>query len=73
MRTVAKFGFLSSAADASFRCKLDEGPFRVCTSPWIYLHLRPGRHVFHVAAVDANGLADPTPALFKWSIPKVPR
>jgi glucose/arabinose dehydrogenase/PKD repeat protein len=67
-RTTARFGFLSSTAGASFRCKLDERPVRACTSPWVYRHLRPGGHVFRVAAIDASGLADPTPTLFKWSI-----
>jgi glucose/arabinose dehydrogenase len=67
-RTTAKFDFLSSAADAHFRCKIDQRPFHACGSPAVYKHLQPGWHVFRVAAVDATGLVDPTPARFKWLI-----
>jgi Ca2+-binding RTX toxin-like protein len=58
------FRFGASEAGATFRCKLDRGPYRPCASPRVFL-LRPGRHVFRVVAVDAAGNADRTPAVFR--------
>ncbi len=65
--TTAKFTFSASTGGARFRCKLDRGPFRTCSSPETYRHLRAGRHVFEVLAANAAG-ADPTPARFAWRI-----
>ncbi|MGH9644260.1 MAG: hypothetical protein ACRD3Q_17790, partial [Terriglobales bacterium] len=56
---------------ASFRCKLDKGPFKSCRSPKTYRHLKPGRHVFQVQAADALGQADTTPAIKRFQIPKI--
>jgi len=39
----------------TYRCRLDGGKFARCHSPKIYRHLRRGRHVFRVYAVDAAG------------------
>jgi Ca2+-binding RTX toxin-like protein len=54
--------FAASEAGASFRCKLDRQAYRRCTSQRAYL-LAPGRHAIRVAAADAAGNADRTPAL----------
>ncbi len=55
------FGFKSSLAGAGFRCKLDRGRFRPCTSPKTLGSLGLGPHTFRVKAVAA-GRTDPTPA-----------
>jgi hypothetical protein len=56
----ATFRFTSSE-QGSFLCKLDGRPFRACTSPKSYKHLRAGRHRFQVEAVSTGG-TDPSPA-----------
>ena len=67
-RSWAKFRFISDDSGSAFFCKLDRRPFRLCRSPRIYRHLRPGRHTFKVKAVDAAGNADPTPAIRRFTI-----
>jgi Ca2+-binding RTX toxin-like protein len=61
------FRFASDEQGSSFRCKLDRKPYRGCASPRAY-RVKAGRHVFRVAAVDAAGNLDRTPALFKFRV-----
>lgn len=63
-----KFWFASSEG-GSFLCRLDKKPFRPCSSPVAYRHLKPGRHTFRAEAVDAAGNVDPTPAVARIKIP----
>ncbi|HEU4392750.1 MAG TPA: PQQ-dependent sugar dehydrogenase [Solirubrobacterales bacterium] len=65
--TSARFVFASDQPGSQFRCKLDRGPYKPCRSPWTYKNLKPGKHVLHVFAVSADGSADPTPAVFRWT------
>lgn len=41
----------------SFKCKLDKGKFKACTSPKTYKHLKPGKHKVSVEAIDSSGTA----------------
>jgi glucose/arabinose dehydrogenase len=66
--TSARFVFLADQAGSRFSCKLDRGPFKPCRSPRVYKHLRPGKHVFEVVAVDSEGTADQTPAVCGWRV-----
>jgi hypothetical protein len=66
----ATFVFRSSESESSFRCKLDKRRFVLCGSPKTYKGLKPGRHVFRVAAVDVAGNVDRWPAVARFSIPK---
>lgn len=61
---------LSFSADepATFRCRLDAAPAEPCASPYAPPALEPGRHTLEVAAVDAAGNADPTPAVHRWTV-----
>jgi Ca2+-binding RTX toxin-like protein len=59
-RHVVGFAFAANEA-ASFRCKLDRGPFKPCRSPRLY-RLGPGLHVFRVFAIDRAGNRDRSPA-----------
>jgi Ca2+-binding RTX toxin-like protein len=61
------FRFASSEVGSRFRCRLDGGLYRLCTSPRAYL-VRPGHHSFRVAAIDPAGNADRSPALFKFRV-----
>ena len=65
-RSAARFTFSASDPAARFRCKLDDRPFRVCTSPWVYRRLQPGWHSFKVLAIAGDGSFDRTPATFRW-------
>ena len=63
----ASFSF-SSEPGSTFRCRVDAGPFLPCSSPKAYQSLPDGRHTFLVAAADATGNADPTPASRTWRV-----
>jgi RHS repeat-associated protein len=59
--------FESSQSASTFKCGFDEGQIltKTCTSPYsLPEHLTPGWHTFVVAAVNAKGEIDPTPAIY---------
>jgi len=64
----ATFSFSSSEGGSSFECRLDGGGWAACTSPLAYSGLGAGDHTFEVAAVDAAGNRDPTPAGRTWTV-----
>ena len=66
-KKAASFGF-SSEAGATFRCELDGKSLATCASPLKLKHLKRGKHLLAVAAVDAAGNADPTPATWKFRV-----
>ena len=66
----ATFRFRSSEVPSTFQCKLDKGRFKPCTSPRRVKVKKKGKHTFRVRAVDAEGLADPTPATRSWRVTK---
>lgn len=61
----AKFWFSANEA-SSFLCRLDKAPFKPCSSPRSYKHLKAGKHTFKVKAVDAAGHVDQTPAIARF-------
>lgn len=62
----AKFWFSANKERPRFFCKLDKGDFKRCASPRLYRHLRPGKHVFQVSAVDlASNVGSPTVVRFR--------
>jgi hypothetical protein len=62
---LALFTFTADQPGASFQCKLDKGAFKPCRSPFKH-RVKPGRHSFAVRAVSSAGVADPTPASYRW-------
>jgi hypothetical protein len=60
-----EFTFTASEG-ATFKCKFDEGAYESCTSPKTYSGITDGQHTFSVAATDAAGNPDATPASFNW-------
>lgn len=48
---MVKFKFRAEGTGISYRCRVDRGRFRDCSSPW-RLKLRRGRHTFRVRAID---------------------
>jgi hypothetical protein len=71
-RGFARFRFTSSEPDSSFRCRLDRQRSRACDSPKAYRHLKDGGHTFRIKAIDAQGVADPTPAIRRIRIRRPP-
>jgi hypothetical protein len=67
-RGIAVFSLRSNQPGSRFLCKLDSRRFRACRSTVVYRHLRPGRHSFRAKAVDAAGVSDATPAVFRFRI-----
>jgi large repetitive protein len=67
-QTSATLTFSASEAGASFRCRLDVEAPAPCSSPVSYSSLLAGEHRFEVAAVDAAGNADPSPAERTWTV-----
>ncbi|HEU4706254.1 MAG TPA: S8 family serine peptidase [Solirubrobacterales bacterium] len=67
-RVVFRFG--SDQAGATFLCKVDGGAFRPCGSR-ITHRFAVGRHVVRVKAVGSTGLADATPAIFRFRVERV--
>ena len=65
-KTLAKFVFTSEESGSRFQCRLDRGRFRSCRSPKVYRHLRPGRHVFRVRAIDSLGQTDESPVVRRF-------
>jgi hypothetical protein len=65
----ARFVFSSNQAGSSFLCKLDDKPFDLCRAPQRYVHLKAGKHVFWVRAVDPLGRVDLSPARKKFLVP----
>lgn len=68
----ASFTFSSSESDSSFRCSLDDGSFETCSSPKSYSGLSDGSHTMRIAATDAAGNTDPTPANRSWTVDATP-
>ncbi len=68
-----RFRFRASEPGSSFRCRLDGRKARPCTSPRRYEGLMDGRHRFRVAATDAAGNIDPSPARARFRVaPELP-
>lgn len=65
--TTAVFSFSADDA-AGFSCRLDAGPWEPCGSPKTYPSLGLGPHRFEVAAFDAAGNQDPSPAAHAWQV-----
>lgn len=64
----ATFAFASSEGGSTFACALDNAPAEPCTSPRTYTGLGVGGHTFSVAASDASGNLDQSPATHGWTV-----
>ena len=65
----ATITFESSEVGSTFECSLGGKKPKPCESPVTYKKLDPGKTAFEVAAIDAAGNADPTPAKTKIKLP----
>lgn len=66
-RSIWVFHFRSSEPGSTFRCKLDRSRWRRCRSPLRIRRMRRGRHALRVAAVDAAGNRDLSPAVTRFA------
>ena len=62
-RATFSFKAIRETSALSFQCELAEEPFKPCSSPKTYTHLKPGRYRFTVRAVGQPGGIDLTPAV----------
>jgi hypothetical protein len=67
----AVFTFSTTAAGATFACKLDDGALEPCSSPRAYAGLLDGPHTFQVHATDVVG-NEGSPAGYGWTVDRVP-
>ena len=65
---VATFTFGATKENVTFQCSLNLHAFELCFSPHEYTNLGGGDYQFYVRAVDSNGLVDPSPALWEWTV-----
>ncbi|HEY6890052.1 MAG TPA: hypothetical protein VI300_19780, partial [Solirubrobacter sp.] len=64
--------FGSSESGSSYTCSIDGAAFAPCTSPFVVTDIAPGEHRLAVAAIDAAGNVDPTPAEIGLSVSAPP-
>jgi uncharacterized delta-60 repeat protein len=72
-RVGVRFDGFDPGPDASggirFGCLFDRLGWHRCSSPRLFLHVRPGRHVIRVRAIDAAGNVDAKPAGAIFRVP----
>lgn len=61
-----KFKGVNGTPPYTFKCELDGSKFKRCSSPATFKHLKKGKHVFEVEAIDSTGAVDPSPAKQKF-------
>jgi hypothetical protein len=66
------FEFTSTESPSTFQCRLDLEPVVSCSSPSTTATLADGAHTFEVAARDAAGNVDPTPAGRTFTVDATP-
>ena len=68
----ATVAFSATEAGATFSCRLDGGAWEACSSGVTLSGLADGEHTFEVAATDALGNPDATPAIRVWTVAVAP-
>lgn len=65
------FAFSADEPLATFKCRIDPGPWTGCASPRTLAGLADGSYRFLVQATDSLGTADPTPATSEFTVDTV--
>ena len=66
--TTATFTFTGTGGASGFACLLDGASVTPCASPLSLAGLAEGPHALSVAALDAAGNVDDTPAVHAWTV-----
>jgi thrombospondin type 3 repeat protein len=66
--TDASFLFGGNQPDTRFDCSLDGAPAVPCRPPYAVSGLAAGGHAMTIAMRDRFGTADPTPAVWSWTV-----
>ncbi len=64
--TEVTFKFESRGKAKGFICRVDREEWQECSSPFVTVVRKEGKHIFEVAAVDEDGYADVRPARDIW-------
>lgn len=72
-RARVEFEAEPSEPGTTFECRVDDGEWETCSSPFVSEELSKGKHTVYVRAVAADGEVDPTPARDRQRIKKGPR
>jgi len=64
------FRFGSDQADVTFACRIDGSPFRPCPAR-LTRRFGIGWHTVQVVALDASGIGDRTPAVYRFKVKQV--
>ncbi|SDU85946.1 right-handed parallel beta-helix repeat-containing protein [Jiangella alkaliphila] len=66
----ALFTFTSNEPDVTFECAIDDAEYSPCffAVEHEFDETEVGQHTFRVRATDSEGLTDPTPAEYTWTI-----
>jgi hypothetical protein len=62
----------TSEAGATFQCRLDDGTWKACTSPYAVSDVSLGQHTISVRAIDAAGNVEATPPSVQWTAVALP-
>lgn len=65
------FTFRADEPGSTFSCRVDDGDYQPCASPFTTGSLADGHHVFQVRATDPAGNVEATPAERLFSVDKV--
>jgi hypothetical protein len=67
----ATFTLAASETGSTFEASLDGGAYSAVTSTWTLTALAEGPHTISVRAIDSVTNADPSPAVFQWTVDAV--
>jgi hypothetical protein len=62
------FAFASSEAGSTFACRVDDGAWSACSSPWTTAALADGAHSVSVRATDTDDNTDESPAVRAFTV-----
>ncbi|WP_156028410.1 PKD domain-containing protein [Candidatus Solirubrobacter pratensis] len=68
----AGFALRAGEPGSRFECRLDDGAWTPCTSPWTTDALADGEHRFQARAIDAADNVDPSPAVWTFRVDTAP-
>lgn len=70
--SIPKFVFNANITGSAFECRVDSRPFAPCASSPLFPHsptgVGVGTHTFEVRAISPDGIVDPTPARYDFTL-----